>query len=127
LNDEVRPVTGASILEELRSATPSGADAAKNLEAEVRHWTDELANAAGLNPAFVEPRNEGDGEFAWVAYLPTLVQMKLFEQSVSVLNMIMLAAATLGTAAVPLPLVLAAEVLFRLIDALLTYLGRDDG
>lgn len=125
LQDEVRPVTEASILDEVRAASRPGANAAKDLETEVAHWYAELAEVASLDPAFLEPRDVGDGEFGWVASLPTLVQMKLLTQSLSVLNMILLAAATMGVAAVPLAFLLAAEVLIRLIDALLTYLGGE--
>ena len=125
LRQDIGPVAETRVLDGLRSAEPGGVEAARGLAEAARLWQEQFAEVEGLDAALLEPREGGEGEFDWVAYLPKLVRMKLLVQSLSVLNMVMLAAATMGAAAVPLGVVLAAEVLIRLIDALITYAGRE--
>ena len=126
LQDAVSPVADPPILDELRQHVPTGPDTAADLESGVRQWAEEVAGIADLDPALLEPREAGADDLAWLAYLPTLVQMKLLTQTLAVLNTVLLAAATLGAAAVPLALVLAAEVLIKLAEALMTYVSDDN-
>lgn len=127
LQEEVRPLRDPVLLDELDAAARDSAlPPAASLDREINNWDEELLEVTALDPALLGARDGDGGDFSWVGALPTLVQMRLLVQSLSMLNMIMLAAATLGVAAVPLPLILAAEVLIRFSDILWTHIREKD-